>query len=99
MLHRTVLALAVVLALSCLTATTAIASTRCLCNNGMTVQSMDDDGDDDDCNDACDGFGGGKVWTPSDAEFEGSGDDDAVVRRPREEVVRPAGPGAIERRR
>ena len=48
---------------------TASANTKCLCNNGMITQSMSDDADA--CDDACDEFGGGRVWTPEDAGFEG----------------------------
>jgi len=38
------------------------ADTKCMCNNGTTVQSMDDDGDDATCEDACSMLGGGRVW-------------------------------------
>jgi hypothetical protein len=93
MLHRTVLVLAI-LAASLFSASSAFASTKCLCNDGMVVQSMEDDGDDDDCNDACDEFGGGKVWVPQDAEFEG-GAEGEVNRRPLRHDE--PGPGAIER--
>lgn len=59
----------------------ALATTKCLCNDGMIVQSMDDDSDA--CDDACDEFGGGRVWTPEDASFEGGNE---VVDERREPV-------------
>src|SRR5215475_9971566 len=46
----------------------ALASTKCLCNNGEITESMDDDSDA--CDDACDMFGGGRQWTPADAADE-----------------------------
>ena len=91
MLYRTVLALAAFLALSCLTASAAIASTKCQCNDGSIVQSMEDDGDNSDCNDACEEFGGGRVWTLEDEATEG--DSDEVVGR---RVIR-SGASAAER--
>jgi len=42
----------------------ALASTKCMCNNGTTVESMDDEADDYTCNDACSMLGGGRVWDP-----------------------------------
>ena len=93
MLHRNLLALAV-LVFSCFAATSAFAATKCLCNDGQEVQSMEDDGDDDDCNDACDEFGGGKLWIPQDATFEGGPDSELNRRQLRREEP---GPGAIER--
>lgn len=80
MLRRT-LVLVAAFGASCLTAAPAIASTRCFCNNGTIVQSMTDDGDDDDCNDACDDFGGGRLWTPADSASDTDGSD-TYVRRP-----------------
>ena len=65
MLRRSAFVLSAILGASCLTATTAIASTQCFCDNGVTVQSMVDDGDDGDCDDACSQLGGGRLWTPS----------------------------------
>jgi hypothetical protein len=93
MLHRTALLLAILL-VSFFAASSAFASTKCLCKDGEVVQSMEDDGDDDDCNDACDEFGGGRVWTLEDAQYE-NGPDSEVNRR---EIRRDEpGPGAIER--
>jgi hypothetical protein len=63
----------------------AAANTKCLCNDGMVVQSMDDDADA--CDDACEEFGGGRVWTPEDAGFEGN--DDVVVDEERREAEPP----------
>jgi len=46
----------------------ALASTKCLCNNGEIVQSMDDaentEEADEICEDACSMFGGGQRWDP-----------------------------------
>src|SRR5262249_19296269 len=53
----------------------ALASTKCLCNNGEVTESIDDDSDA--CDDACDMFGGGRQWTPADAAGEGG--DTATV--------------------
>ena len=55
----------------------ALASTKCLCNNGEVTESMDDDSDA--CDDACDMFGGGRQWTPADAADE-AGDTTTVDR-------------------
>jgi hypothetical protein len=65
----------------------ALANTKCLCNDGMIVQSMDDDADA--CDDACEEFGGGRVWTPEDAGFEGGNE---VVDDERREPVREQPP-------
>jgi hypothetical protein len=71
----------------------AFANTKCLCNDGMIVQSMDDDSDA--CDDACDEFGGGRVWTPEDAGFEGGNDvvEGQRVEPVREQPVRPPARG------
>lgn len=72
---------------------TALASTKCQCNNGTTAISMSDDADA--CDDACDMLGGGHVWQSDDAEEGddsdvGEVDSDGVERREqrRESVVR-----------
>ena len=60
-------------------------STKCLCNDGSIAISMDDG--DGVCDDACEDFGGGgRVWTPADAQDEdGSGaaqvDSSGQIRR------------------
>jgi hypothetical protein len=84
MLRTRILALASLFALICLLLPgAALASTRCQCNNGSIVISMDD-GDD-----ACDGLGGGQQWQPSDA-----GDDDDS-----DGVVETGGEASREERR
>ena len=60
----------------------ALASTKCLCNNGVVAQSMEDADDNEDadaiCDDACSMFGGGQRWDPRlDSETD---DDDAIHR-------------------
>lgn len=77
------LALALVTLVSLAVPFGALANTKCLCNDGMVVQSMDDDADS--CDDACEEFGGGRVWTPEDAGFEGGSD---VVEGERREPAR-----------
>lgn len=62
----------------------AVASTKCLCNNGTIVQSMDDG--EGVCEDACSELGGGRVWTPDDADGD---DDGADAGRERVEERRP----------
>jgi hypothetical protein len=99
MLRRSAFVLSAILGASCLTANPAIASTQCFCDNGVVVQSMVDDGDDGDCDDACSEFGGGRLWTPADAASSGGGNDTVVGVPNADENVRPAEAGAIERRR
>jgi hypothetical protein len=100
MLRRSLLVLVAVAGASCLTAATAMASTRCFCKDGMTVESMVDAGDDDDCNDACDDFGGGRLWTPADAESTATGGSDTTVRNPAAVEGAPAAERrAVERQR
>ena len=81
MLDRSILALGIAFVLSCLLGPgTALATVKCQCNNGMVVEAVDADYDDDDaadsCNDACDGFGGGRIWNS-----ETDDDDDVTVNR------------------
>jgi len=52
---------------------------------------MEDDADNGDCDDTCEEFGGGRVWTLEDEESESAGDE--VVRR---RVLR-SGAGTAER--
>jgi len=64
---RSILSVGFAVFLSCLLGPgTALATVKCQCNNGMVVEAVDADYDDDDvadsCSDACDGFGGGRVW-------------------------------------
>lgn len=70
----------------------ALSSTKCLCNNGEVVQSMEDMDNPEDatvCNDACDLFGGGQVWNPRLDEYNES--DEVNVHRPeREHPAEPA---------
>jgi len=74
----------------------ALASTKCLCNNGEITESMDDDSDA--CDDACDMFGGGRAWTPADAADEG-GDSATVDRNTpvRDDVSREVQERRVER--
>ncbi len=75
MLRARIPTLACLFAVICLLlAGPALASTKCQCNNGAIVNSMDDDADA--CDDACDGMGGGSVWRPDNA---GDGDDSDVT--------------------
>ena len=100
MLCRPAFVLSAILGASCLTATAAIASTQCYCDNGVIVQSMVDNGDDGDCDDACSEFGGGRLWTPADAPTNSGGGGDTVVGVPNaDDDVRPADVRAAERRR
>jgi hypothetical protein len=61
----------------------ALASTKCLCNNGEVVQSMDDaenaEEADEICEDACSMFGGGQRWDPR--LDRGYDDDDGAIHR------------------
>ena len=54
----------------------ALATQKCLCNNGEVVQSMDDA--EDACEDACSIFGGGQRWDP---RLDDDDDDDNLNRR------------------
>jgi hypothetical protein len=73
---------------------TTFASTKCLCNNGVITESMDDDSGA--CDDACDGMGGGRQWTEEDAGYT----DEGVVtdQTPRERVRDRAEEPPAERR-
>jgi len=74
----------------------ALASTKCLCNNGEVTESIDDDADS--CSDACDMFGGGRVWTPADAADEGGGDATVDANTPvRDDVNREIEQRRVER--
>ncbi|HXK24568.1 MAG TPA: hypothetical protein VMS55_17995 [Myxococcota bacterium] len=75
----------------------ALASTKCLCNNGEITESMDDDSDS--CDDACSMFGGGRQWTPADAADEGGGDTTTVDRNTpvRDDVNRQVDERRVER--
>lgn len=67
----------------------ALASTKCQCNNGAIVNSMDDG--DGACDDACDDMGGGSVWQPEDSEDDDAGTaatDGQERREERRESVR-----------
>jgi len=85
MLRTRTLTLASLFALICLFVSgTALASTKCQCNNGAIAISMDDG--DGACDDACDDMGGGSVWQPSDSDDgddsdAGTVDGDGQVRR------------------
>jgi hypothetical protein len=92
--HVRSLALAVFLLASLMPPVAALASTKCLCNNGVIADSMDDD--ENACDDACEEFGGGRKWTPEDA---GYAEGDVVVDDSRREPVRePAEPHPVQRR-
>ena len=73
---------------------TALASKKCLCNNGEVVTSMSDW--DDACENACDMFGGGRDWRPQDEIYD---DDDTVVRPRGEGARHPEGHRPAQRRR
>lgn len=67
----------VVIALaSLLAAGSATASTKCQCENGAIVHSMEDG--EDACEDACSMFGGGREWSQDEAQGD-DGDDDSIV--------------------
>jgi len=88
-LHQSILALGIALFLSCLLGpATSFATVKCQCNNGMVEEAVDADYDDDDvadsCNDACDEFGGGRVWNSETDE-----NDDVVVRGGEREHPKP----------
>lgn len=85
---RTPLLAIFTLAVLALPATT-FASTKCLCNNGVITESMDDD--EDACDDACDEFGGGRQWTPEDAGYtdEGVGTDEGRREPARDRLEQP----------
>lgn len=99
MLRRDLLVLFAVAGASCLTAAPAIASTKCFCSNGVIVQSMTDDGDDDDCDDACSEFGGGRLWTPADSQSDGGGSDTYIGNPNEAGGVRPGPARGVERLR
>jgi hypothetical protein len=61
----------------------ALANTKCLCNNGAIVQSMDDDATA--CEDACEELGGGRAWTPEDAGIQDEEVDESGRREPARE--------------
>lgn len=69
---------ALILALGLLASGDALASTKCLCDNGMITHSMADG--DDVCEDACEMFGGGgRPWSSDDAEHEDEDGEDEDV--------------------
>lgn len=83
--------LALLLALASLVfADDALASTKCLCNNGTVTHSMSDAADA--CSDACDTFGGGRTWVPEDAAYEDG--DDVVRTDPAARRIRSQAPAA-----
>ena len=55
----------------------ALATVKCMCDNGRVVHSMQDG--EDACDDACQIHGGGgRVWSP---DYDSDDDDDGRVRR------------------